>query len=225
VARLTLTARGHLDGFLLEDGLEVRFPPQLSERLGAVVRQGRMVLISGYRSPAAPVIIASSVTDVASNRTVTIADQGSEIPEAPLPLTGPPVEGAQPTTISGKVKRSIYRPQGGIEGAVLQDDQILRLEPQTSNRAELLLSPGRNVTVRGWRAPTPFGYVIAAEQVTEAVAREAVSEKQGASSAPGTARKRGKLALKKGSGRGPSDRRAVWICRWASAVARSSCGG
>jgi hypothetical protein len=221
MARFIVTVRGRLDGLLLEDGLEARFPPQLSERLGAVLRRGRTVSISGYRSPAAPVVIAFSVTDVASNKTVAIAEEGPEVAEAPLPLTGPPVEGAQPTTISGKVKRAIYRPQGGVEGAVLQDDQILRLTPQTSNRAELLLSPGRNVTVQGWRAPTPFGFVIAAEQVTEAQR----AEKQGPSSTRQTARMpRGKPGLNKNLSRSPRGRRPLWICRWASTGARSSFG-
>jgi hypothetical protein len=166
VERFTMTPTGRLDGFLLEGGAQVHFPPHLSEQLGATVRAGDTVSIEGYRTPAAPVIIASSVTDVVSHKTV--ADQGPDVAETPPPLTGPPIAGAQPTAITDKVDKTLYDPEGGVEGAVLADGALLRLEPQTTNRAETLLTPGQSVTVQGWKVNTPFGSVLAAERVTSA---------------------------------------------------------
>jgi len=52
--------------------------------------------------------------------------------------------------------------EGGVEGSVLADGPLLRLEPQTT-RAESLLAP-----VQGWKVNTPFGSVPAVEQVNPA---------------------------------------------------------
>lgn len=113
-------------------------------------------------------VIASSATNAASNEIVT--DHGPDVAELPPPVTGPPVEGARPTIMTDKVKRTLYDPEGEVEGAVMQDGAILRLEPQTTNRAESLLTQGQSVTVEGWTLKTPFGLVLAAEHVNPAVA-------------------------------------------------------
>src|SRR5580704_8988849 len=47
VARLLPTPRGEVDGLLLEDGRLVRFPPDMSAALLAVVGQGDAVVVEG----------------------------------------------------------------------------------------------------------------------------------------------------------------------------------
>jgi hypothetical protein len=75
VQRFTLTPRGELDGFLLTDGTEVHLPPHLSDQLATAVRPGDPVSVRGYRSPAAPLIVATTVTDTSTNQTVVDQDR------------------------------------------------------------------------------------------------------------------------------------------------------
>lgn len=67
VQRFTLTPRGELDGFVLTDGTDVDLPPHLSNQLAGAVRAGDAVRVLGYRSPSVPLVVATSVTDFATN--------------------------------------------------------------------------------------------------------------------------------------------------------------
>jgi hypothetical protein len=81
--RLTLTPRGDLDGFLLNDNTDVHVPPHLSMKLAAAVHPGDTVAVRGYRSAAVPLVVAAAVTNAATGQSVI--DQGP-----PAPGFGPP---------------------------------------------------------------------------------------------------------------------------------------
>jgi hypothetical protein len=160
VQRFTLTPRGELDGFLLTDGTEVHLPPHLSDQLATAVRPGDPVLIRGYRSPAASLIVATAMTDTSTNQ--TIVDQGPPPPGVrPPPLPpGVPSPGAQQTSLNGRVQTSLYGPAGDLNGAVLYDGTIVRMPPREAYQFASLLAPGQMVTVQGWALNTPYGRVV-----------------------------------------------------------------
>lgn len=160
VQRFTLTPRGELDGFLLTDGTEVHLPPHLSDQLAAAVRPGDPVSVRGYRSPAAPLIVATAVTDISTNQAVV--DQGPPPPgvrPSPLP-PGVPAPGAQQTSLNGRVQASLYGPAGDLNGAVLYDGTIVRMPPREAYQFASLLAPGQMVTVQGWVLATSYGRVV-----------------------------------------------------------------
>jgi hypothetical protein len=150
VSRFTLTPRGELDGFVLADGTQVRVPPHLTTELAAAVRASDPVTVRGYRSPYAPLVVAPDVTDLATNQTVI--DRGPPPPGSrPPPLPpGVPAPGAQQTSLSGKVERSLYGPAGDLNGAVLDDGTIIRLPPPAAYQSASLLTPGQTITVQGF---------------------------------------------------------------------------
>jgi hypothetical protein len=171
VQRFTLTPRGELDGFLLTDGTEVHLPPHLSDQLAAAVRPGDPVSVRGYRSAAAPLIIATTVTDTSTNQTVV--DQGPPPPGTrPPPLPpGVPSPGAQQTSLNGRVQASLYGPAGDLNGAVLNDGTIVRMPPPEAYQFASLLAPGQMVTVQGWLLNTSYGRVVDAQSVGPASAQ------------------------------------------------------
>jgi hypothetical protein len=171
VQRFTLTPRGELDGFLLTDGTEVHLPPHLSDQLATAVRPGDPVSVRGYRSPAAPLVVATAVTDNSTNQTVV--DQGPPPPDVrPPPLPpGVPSPGAQQTSFSGRVQTSLYGPAGDLNGAVLYDGTIVRVPPHEAYQFASLLAPGQMVTVQGWALDTSYGRVVDAWTVGPASAQ------------------------------------------------------
>jgi hypothetical protein len=162
VQRFTLTPRGELDGFLLTDGTEVHLPPHLSDQLAAAVRPGDPVSIRGYRSLAAPLIVATTVTDTSTNQTVV--DQGPPPPGVPSP-------GAQQTSFNGRVQSSLFGPAGDLNGAVLYDGRIVRMPPREAYQFASLLTPGQMVTVQGFALNTSHGRVIDAQAIGPASAQ------------------------------------------------------
>jgi len=170
VQRFTLTPRGELEGFLLTDGSEVHLPPHLSDQLAAAVWPGDPASIRGYRSPTAPLIVATTVTDTSTNQTVV--DQGPPPPGVrPRPLPpGVPSPGSQQTSINGRVQTSLYGPAGDLNGAVLYDGTIVRVPPREAYQFASLLTPGQTVTVQGFALNTTYGRVIDAWTVSPASA-------------------------------------------------------
>jgi hypothetical protein len=173
VQRFTLTPMGELDGFLLTDGTEVHLPPHLSDQLATAVRLGDAVSVRGYRFSAAPLIVATAVTDTATNQTVV--DQGPPPPGTrPPPLPpGVPSPGAQQTSLNGRVQASLSGPAGDLNGAVLDDGTIIRMPPPEAFRFAGLLTSGQMVTVQGWALITSYGRVVDAQSVAPASAQVA----------------------------------------------------
>jgi hypothetical protein len=164
--RYTLTPRGDLDGFLLNDNTDVHVPPHLSAQLAAAVRPGDTVAVRGYRSSAVPLIVAAVVANAATGQRVV--DQGPPAPgfgpSPPLP-PGFAMPGAPQTSVSGKVQASLYGPAGDLNGAALEDGTIVRMPPHIAYQSAALLTPGQTVTVQGWVLPTAYGRVIDAQTV------------------------------------------------------------
>jgi hypothetical protein len=176
VQRFTLTPRGDLDGFVLADGTDVHLPPHLSAQLAAAVRPGDSVSIRGYRSATVPLVVATAVTDPATNQTVV--DRGPPPPgfgpPPPLP-PGVPAPGAQQASLNGRVQTALYGPAGDLNGAVLDDGTIVRLPPPAAYQSSSLLAPGQAITVQGWRLNTPYGQVVDAQSVGPASAQTTVA--------------------------------------------------
>src|SRR5262249_47261841 len=145
VMRFTLTPRGDLDGLILGDGTQVHVPPHLSAELAAAVKLGDAVTVSGSRSPTGALFVAVSVTDPATNQTVT--DRGPPAPGLmpPPPPPGLPAPGALSTMVQGRVQRLLRGPAGDVDGALLDDSTVLRMSPHVAYQFATLLAPGRIV--------------------------------------------------------------------------------
>src|ERR1700678_96868 len=85
--RLTLTARGDIDGFILKDGTEVKTAPDLSTQIAFAIRPGDRVTVRGLKAAALPLVSAVSITDEITHRTVT--DSGLSAPMMPPPPPPP----------------------------------------------------------------------------------------------------------------------------------------
>ena len=165
VERFTLTPIGELDGVILADGTEVHLPPHLTAQLASAVRVGDTVTVQGYRSAYVPLVVAASITDVATGQTVV--DSGPPPPGSrpPPPPPGMPAAGAQQVTAQGKVQRQLYGPRGDINGALLNDGTIVRIGPREAYAIASWLNPGQPLAVQGWGLTTSHGKVVDAQAV------------------------------------------------------------
>jgi hypothetical protein len=165
VQRFTLTPIGELDGVILADGTEVHLPPHLTTQLANAVGVGDTVVVQGYRSPYASLVVATSITDM--NTGQTVVDNGPPPPGSrpPPPPPGFPAPGAQQMTVQGKVQRQLYGPAGDVNGALLDDGTIVRIGPREAYQVASLLNPGQPLAVQGWGLTTAYGRVIDAQAV------------------------------------------------------------
>jgi hypothetical protein len=180
VARYTLTPRGDVDGLILADGTEVRFPPHLSIQLVYAVRPGDAVTVRGLKALGMPMIAAVSITNDASGQGVI--DNG---PPRDRDRPGP-AEPGQPMRVQGQVQTTLHGPRGDVNGAMLLDGTILRLPPPEAERFSALLLPGQFVIAQGEGLVTSIGRVVEVQAI--GAAPNQMSEVQ-APPPPGPSRK------------------------------------
>jgi hypothetical protein len=149
VKQFTLTPRGDVDGLILGDGTEVKFPPHLTGQLVSTVKTGDAVTIHGLKARALPLVQGASITNDATGNIVTD--------------NGPPGEAnraAAEQTLSGRITSALHGPRGDVNGALLDDGTVLRLPPPEANRMANLLQAGQTVAVRGITLRTGLGTVV-----------------------------------------------------------------
>ena len=160
VRQYTLTPRGDVDGLILTDGTEVKLPPHLTGQIVFAVRPGDAVSIRGLRARAIPLIDATSITNVATGKSVVD--------------NGPPDRAGYEQAFSGRIASTLHGKRGEVNGALLEDGTVLRLPPPEAERLESWLRSGQMVSVRGDVFDTALGRVIdvralgtSPEQMTE----------------------------------------------------------
>ena len=152
LAQYTLTPRGDVDGFILDDGTEVHLPPHASTQLVFAVRPGDAVTIHGLKAKAVPMVAAVSVANDATGATV-LAGRG------PRPGAGEPVE------VEGRIKAVLHTPRGDVNGALLDNGAIVRLPPPEAKRLEATLKPGQTIVATGEGYAGPLGKSVAARRI------------------------------------------------------------
>ena len=85
VRHFTHAATGDVDGFVLDDGTTIHFPAYLSRQVTALVSEKARVrvaglLLAGSDADAARLLEARTITDLRSNRTLTVTGTGSAQP-------------------------------------------------------------------------------------------------------------------------------------------------
>ncbi len=169
VAQYTLTPRGDVDGFILQDGTEVHLPPHLSTLLVYTVKPGDTVTIHGLKAAAVPMVQAMSVTNDATGKTVTDngpAGRGSG-------MRGPREMG-QAMQVQGKVKEQLHGPRGDLNGVLLEDGTMVRLPPPEAQRLATELAPGQTIYASGNGVSNALGKVVAAQSIGPSEAQASV---------------------------------------------------
>jgi hypothetical protein len=167
IERLTLTARGDIDGFIFKDGTEVKTAPALSTQIAYAIKPGDRVAVHGLKAAALPLVSAVSITDEATHRTVT--DSGVAPPISPSPSTpfrgAPPQSPGVPSETSGKVRMALHGPQGEVNGLLLESGTFLRFPPDQKLKLATLTQPPQTVIAEGTSITNALGTVVDVQQI------------------------------------------------------------
>jgi hypothetical protein len=175
VTQYLLNPRGMVDGLLLDSGTEVHLNPMLGTELVYAVRPGDAVTVHGLKARAVSMVMAMSVTNDATGKTVILSPR-QQGPDGGHGMKGPMGReheamkhgGMQQGTgleLSGKVKTALHNPRGETDGVLLEDGSQVRLPPQEAKRLADQIKPGSTITVRGMGTENLLGKVVAARQI------------------------------------------------------------
>jgi hypothetical protein len=177
IERMSLTARGDIDGVILKDGTEVKISPELSTQIAFAIKPGDRVTIHGLRAAALPLVRAVSIADDVTHRTVT--ERGSDsVNPAPPPRPEPRLRGAPPpppgaapwvqgggSEMSGRVRMALHGPQGEVNGVLLDNGVILRFPPDRAAQLAALIQPRQSLVADGITVTNSLGTVMDVQQL------------------------------------------------------------
>jgi hypothetical protein len=161
VSQYLMNQNGEVDGVLLSDNTQVKFPPHMSADLTRVVKPNDRITADGERE-GAQTFHAFTITNTASGQSV-VESRPTEFP----PRMPPELRGVNLTAMnaSGKIKALLHAPRGEIDGAVLEDGTILRIRPDVGAQYANSVAIGQTVSAQGFGTQNAFGRSIEVMQL------------------------------------------------------------
>jgi hypothetical protein len=153
VSQYLMNPNGEVDGMLLSDNTQVKFPPHMSADLTRAVRPNDRITASG-EPEGAQTFHAFTIIN-ANGQSVNEARPSQ--PPPPPDLRG---VNLQPMSASGRIKSLLHAPRGEVDGAVLDDGTILHVRPDASAQFSSLLAIGQSISANGFGTANSFGKSI-----------------------------------------------------------------
>ena len=148
VERFIVNRHGEVDGLILmyepDRFLFVHLPPHLGPEITSAVAEGDAVRVRGIRPRGANMIAAVAV--IASDGRL-ILDNGPDGNGEWKPQ--PRHEKAKKVEFEGVVRMSLFGAKGELRGALLEDGNLVRLDPKEAILVAKLLRPGAALAARG----------------------------------------------------------------------------
>ena len=158
-----LNPHGDADGMILTDGIEVHFPPHLSNDMRSAIPPGAKpnVTIRGVRARGSEMIAAVAIDLPDGTR---ILDNGPEKNRKSKKKEGKHASALKhhPMHAEGIVRCVLHGPKGETRGVLLEDGKSIRFPPHEAKRLAHVLSAGKKVAVRGDGLESALGTVIEA---------------------------------------------------------------
>ncbi|MBH8576943.1 hypothetical protein I8752_28965 [Nostocaceae cyanobacterium CENA369] len=162
VQQYLLNPEGKVEGLLLKNGLQVKFPPHLSKQLTNSIALGAEVRITG---------IAGTATRFGQEvRAIQIGNQHQQtiVAESPTTPPLPPVNKASYTSLSaeGTAQHWLVGHRGELNGLILASGVEVKFPPHVGEQLIDLIRGNDKIQVRGFGSRNSYGEVIEATELT-----------------------------------------------------------
>jgi|GEM_PF-2319286 len=157
-----LAPQGQVNGFILSNGLQVRFPPNSATSLTAIVKPGDRVTVTGtpgFPSNFGQEIRANSVTNNSTGRTVV-----NQPPTYPPPP--PAYVNSSPLSVAGTVRHWLVGRRGEIKGALLSSGAQVMFSPSVGAQLFNQARAGARIQAQGFGTSNEYGQILRANSLT-----------------------------------------------------------
>jgi hypothetical protein len=163
VERFITTPEGEVDGLILENGMQVRFPSHMSTAITDAITVGDSITVKGYESPT-DAMWAQKIITLKNANEINIAERAkgkllasrSEALRKRKPIDN--------LSVSGEIDTLLHEPSGEVSGFLLNDGSVVRL-PLDIRAPSQSYDIGQYVEVTGYGTDNNFGRSIEAATV------------------------------------------------------------
>jgi hypothetical protein len=166
VVQYSLTPRGGVDGFILDNGAQVHVSPRLSTQLVFLVRPGDAVTVHGVKAESGSLILALSVANDAGGKTLVDGVVNRRMRGAPV-------------VAQGRIKAQLHNRMDEVDGVLLDDGTQIRLWPREARRIAAQLAPGQSIYASGFGQTSLLGKVVLPQRIGPTEAEAADLQPQG----------------------------------------------
>lgn len=176
--RYLMNPRGEVDGFILTDGTQVKFPSQMSSKLTSVASPKDDLLIKGFKENSR-VFSAESITNTKTSQTIAESTPYLNTFEredaygnmmAPehkgMKSQGKKHLGLKKISISGKIKTQLFDHRARVVGVILNDDSIVHFGKHVQEESTVNVDIGQTLTTSGYGTENSYGKSIETEKIS-----------------------------------------------------------
>lgn len=163
VSRFLTTADGAVDGFIFQDGMQIRFPGHMSTLVTDHVALGDEVTVKGEDSTTNS-IWAKKIITPKNAQSIEIASEARGKMVAPKRERQAAFKEVSNMTVQGEIETLLVEPSGGISGFLLTEGSVVRL-PVDIRRPTQAYDIGQYVEVTGYGSENEFGKAVEAATV------------------------------------------------------------
>lgn len=164
VEQYLLNPEGRVDGLLLKNGLQVKFPPHLGMSLATLVTPGNDITVTGIAGVPTRFgqeIRASQITNRQTQQTVTKQESPDSPPSPPATLSH-----YNSLSAEGTAQHWLVGHRGEIHGVVLSSGTQVKFPPHVGDQLISTAQVGDKVQVQGFGSRNNDGQVIEATTLT-----------------------------------------------------------
>lgn len=163
VSRFVTTPDGAVDGFIFEDGLQVRFPSHMSTIVTDNIAVGDEVTVKGDESTTNSVWARQIITPKnAGEIEVTKEAKGKMLPSKSERQAA--YKHVNNISVRGEIEKLLVEPSGEVSGFLLTEGSVVRLPVDIRSPARAY-DVGQYVEVTGYGSENKFGKSVEAATV------------------------------------------------------------
>lgn len=172
--RYLMNAHGQVDGLLLTDGTQIRFPPHMSKKLISVISPKDEVSAKGFRENK-NVFNAEFITNMKTRRSLGAsvpflnAFEQEDLYGNPMPRPNRGMNshiGQKQMSASGKIQTQLFDRRGRVNGVILSDDSIVHFRKIVEEESNVYLDVGQPLSASGYGTANAFGKTLEADKIS-----------------------------------------------------------
>lgn len=163
VSRFITTAEGKVDGFILEDGMQIRFPEHMSTAITDGVAVGDTVTVKGFESTINAMWATEIVTPKNANE-IAVVDRAKGKLVASKKAREKEYKDLQSISVAGEIDTLLHEPTGEVSGFLLTEGSVVRL-PEDIRTPARAYDVGQYVEVTGFGSENKYGKSVEAATV------------------------------------------------------------
>ncbi|QKQ73154.1 hypothetical protein [Nostoc sp. TCL240-02] len=162
VEQYLLNPEGRVDGLLLKNGLEVKFPLHLSDRLTRFITPGTEVSITGAAGSASRFgqeVRAMQIVDRKTQQ--AIVDQPPDEPPQPLRSSN-----YSTFSTAGTIQHWLVGHRGELHGLILSSKVQIKFPPHVGDQLSRTVQIGDRIQAQGFGTRNQYGQILQATALT-----------------------------------------------------------